>query len=159
MNGSGYGTPFCKLNIMEPSSSLERFISAQEQQYAAALAEIRRGKKQSHWIWYIFPQIAGLGYSETSRFYAITDVAEARAYLQHPVLGSRLKEISGALLHVKGKTANQIFGSPDDMKLQSSMTLFAALPNTDPVFQQVLDTYFDGAPDQATLRLIETDNQ
>jgi uncharacterized protein (DUF1810 family) len=96
-------------------------------------------------MWYIFPQIAGLGISSTSKFYAIKDRSEAEIYLAHPVLGKRLVEISNALLEVEGKTANQIFGSPDDAKLKSSMTLFGALDVTNPVFQTVLDKYFDGA--------------
>lgn len=105
-------------------------------------------------MWYVFPQIAGLGFSSTSKFYAIKDRAEAESYLAHPVLGKRLIEISNALLGVEGKTASQIFGSPDDVKLKSSMTLFGALENTDPVFQKVLDKYFDGAKDWKTLKQI-----
>ncbi len=123
-------------------NNLERFLDAQENDYAAALAEIKRGKKQSHWMWYIFPQIAGLGFSSTSKFYAIRDKREAESYPAHPVLGKRLIEISNALLTVEGKTANQIFGSPDDVKLKSSMTLFAALEDTDPVFQRVIGQIF-----------------
>ena len=106
-------------------------------------------------MWYIFPQIAGLGFSSTSKFYAIKDIAEAENYLAHPTLGTRLIEISNALLETEGKTANQIFGSPDDVKLKSSMTLFGALDKTNPVFQKVLDKYFDGAKDQRTLELID----
>lgn len=133
---------------------LKRFTEAQSEDYADALAEIKAGRKLSHWMWYIFPQIAGLGFSSTSRFYAIKTKAEAESYLKHPVLGKRLIEISNALLEIKGKTANQIFGSPDDMKLKSSMTLFGALDNADPIFQQVLDKYYDGAADQKTLELL-----
>lgn len=135
-------------------SDLKRFLEAQEDDYATALAEIKAGRKQSHWMWYIFPQIAGLGFSSTSKFYAIKDSDEATSYLAHPVLGKRLVEISNALLEIEGKTANQIFGSPDDMKLKSSMTLFGALENTDSVFQKVLDKYFKGEKDQRTLGLI-----
>ena len=135
-------------------SDLQRFLDAQENDYAAALAEIRAGRKRSHWMWYIFPQIKGLGMSETSKFYAIKNFAEAEVYLAHPVLGKRLVEISNALLEIEGKTANQIFGSPDDVKLKSSMTLFGAVKNTNPVFQKVLDKYFDGAKDKRTLELI-----
>ena len=123
--------------------------------YETALAEIRNGRKQSHWMWYIFPQIAGLGFSQASKFYAIEDRAEAENYLAHPVLGKRLVEISDALLEIEGKTANQIFGSPDDMKLKSSMTLFAALDDTNPVFRKVLDKYFNSAKDERTLKLID----
>jgi uncharacterized protein (DUF1810 family) len=136
-------------------NDLKRFLDAQENDFERALAEIKRGRKQSHWMWYIFPQIAGLGLSETSRFYAVKDRAEAELYLAHPVLGARLVEISEALLEIEGKTANQIFGSPDDMKLKSSMTLFGALKNTNPVFQSVLDEYFNGTKDLRTLQLID----
>src|SRR4051812_12065392 len=103
-------------------NDLKRFLDAQENDYERALAEIKRGRKQSHWMWYIFPQIAGLGSSETSRFYAVKTKAEAELYLAHPVLGARLVRISEALLEIEGKTANQIFGSPDDVKLKSSIT-------------------------------------
>jgi uncharacterized protein (DUF1810 family) len=136
-------------------NDLKRFLEAQETDFETALAEIRRGRKQSHWMWYIFPQIAGLGFSSTSKFYAIKDRAEAENYLAHPLLGKRLIEISNALLEIEGKTANQIFGSPDDAKLKSSMTLFGAFENTNPVFRKVLDKYFNGAEDQRTLELID----
>jgi len=136
-------------------NDLKRFSDAQENDFERALAEIKRGRKQSHWMWYIFPQIAGLGFSPTSKIYAIKDRDEAENYLAHPILGKRLVEISNALLEVEGKTANQIFGSPDDMKLKSSMTLFGALENTNPVFQKVLDKYFNGAEDRRTLELID----
>lgn len=136
-------------------NDLKRFLDAQENDYERALAEIKRGRKQSHWMWYIFPQIAGLGSSETARFYAVRTKAEAELYLAHPVLGARLVEISEALLDIEGKTANQIFGSPDDVKLKSSMTLFGWLENAHPVFQRVLDKYFNGAKDWRTLDLID----
>jgi len=136
-------------------NDLKRFLDAQENDFERALAEIKRGRKQSHWMWYIFPQIAGLGSSETSRFYAVKDRAEAELYLAHPVLGARLIEVSEALLEIEGKTANQIFGSPDDVKLKSSMTLFGALKNTNPVFQSVLDEYFNGTNDLRTLQMID----
>ncbi len=136
-------------------NDLKRFLEAQENDFATALAEIKRGRKQSHWMWYIFPQIAGLGFSSTSKFYAIKDRAEAENYLAHPVLGKRLVEISNVLLEVEGKTANQIFRSPDDVKLKSSMTLFGELENTNPVFQKVLDKHFNGAKDRRTLELID----
>ena len=135
-------------------NDLKRFLDAQENDFERALAEIKRGRKQSHWMWYIFPQIAGLGFSSTSKSYAIKDRGEAENYLAHPVLGARLVEISEALLEIEGKTANQIFGSPDDVKLKSSMTLFGALENTKPVFQSVLDKYFNSAKDRRTLELI-----
>jgi len=136
-------------------NDLKRFLDAQENEFERALAEIKRGRKQSHWMWYIFPQIAGLGLSETSRFYAIKDRTEAELYLAHPVLGARLVRISEALLEIEGKTANQIFGSPDDVKLKSSMTLFGSLENAHPVFQRVLDKYFNGTEDPRTLDLID----
>lgn len=139
---------------MTQEQNLNRFLDAQESDYQVALSEIKKGRKRSHWMWYIFPQIAGLGFSETSKFYAIKDAAEAGAYLNHPILGKRLIEISEALLYLEGKTANQIFGSPDDLKLKSSMTLFGALPDTHPVFQKVLDKYFGGTKDPKTLQLI-----
>ncbi len=135
-------------------NDLKRFLEAQEDDFATALAEIRGGRKRSHWMWYIFPQIAGLGFSSTSKFYAIKDRSEAENYLAHPVLGKQLIEISNAMLEVEGKTANQIFGSPDDAKLKSSMTLFGALENANPIFQKVLDKYFGGAKDLRTLELL-----
>ena len=135
-------------------NDLKRFLDAQENDFERALAEIKRGRKQSHWMWYIFPQIAGLGSSGTSRFYAVKDRAEAELYLAHPVLGARLVEISEALLEIEGKTANQIFGSPDDVKLKSSMTLFGSLKNSHPIFQRVLAKYFNGTKDRRTLDLI-----
>ncbi|WP_369434701.1 DUF1810 domain-containing protein [Mucilaginibacter yixingensis] len=108
----------------------------------------------THWMWFIFPQIAGLGLSSTSKYYAIKDMDEAVAYLAHPELGARLVEISNALLLLPGNDAHQVFGSPDDMKLQSSMTLFAQLDGAPQVFRQVLDKYFDGEPDKQTLQLV-----
>ncbi|MCX6218442.1 DUF1810 domain-containing protein [Spirosoma sp.] len=140
---------------MTHEPNLTRFLDAQENDYARALTEIKNGRKQSHWMWYIFPQIAGLGFSETAKFYSIQDVDEANAYLTHPVLGSRLREISKALLTVDGKTAHQILGSPDDVKLSSCMTLFGALTPTDPVFQAVLDKYYAGIPDSRTLAILK----
>jgi uncharacterized protein (DUF1810 family) len=135
---------------------LARFVAAQERDYARAFAEIRAGRKTSHWMWYIFPQIVGLGSSPTSQFYAIAGAAEARAYLDHPLLGPRLVECAAAVLAVPGRSARQIFGDPDDLKLRSSATLFAAIsaaPSS--LFQQVLDKYFNGSPDAATLHFLE----
>ena len=134
--------------------TLTRFLAAQETAYPTALSEIKNGRKRSHWMWYIFPQIQGLGVSETSRYYAIRDAAEAQAYLRHPVLGSRLVEISNALLTLPSNNATAVLGSPDDLKLRSSMTLFAALPAASPVFQAVLGKFFNGAADGKTLRLL-----
>jgi uncharacterized protein (DUF1810 family) len=136
---------------------LNRFTTAQERSYGAALAELRAGRKRSHWMWFIFPQIDGLGYSPTSRLYAIKSIEEARAYLDHPVLGPRLFECAEAVLAVEGRSASAIFGYPDDMKLKSSMTLFAAAAG-DPgsVFVRVLDRYFAGERDGLTLRILES---
>jgi len=140
---------------MKSENSLDKFLEAQNRDYEGALAEIRSGRKRGHWIWYIFPQMSGLGYSSTSVFYAIQDLEEGSDYLQHPVLGSRLIEISKAILGVQNKTANQILGSPDDLKVRSSMTLFNLVPNSDPVFQAVLDKYYNGLPDQKTITIVE----
>jgi uncharacterized protein (DUF1810 family) len=134
--------------------NLDRFLKAQESTYNEALSEITNGKKQSHWMWFIFPQIAGLGFTEFNVFYAIKNLEEATQYLQHPVLGKRLIEISKAVLEINGKTANEIFGKTDDRKLQSSMTLFAQIPNTDPIFQKVLDKQYQGNKDEKTMQLL-----
>ncbi len=139
---------------MDNEIILQRFIDAQEKMYNQALSEVRAGKKRTHWIWYIFPQILGLGFSETSRLYAIENMEEADAFLRHPVLGSRLIGICRALLDQPSANANKIFGSPDDLKLKSSMTLFATLKNTNPVFQEVLDKFFHGERDPRTLEII-----
>lgn len=135
--------------------NLSRFLIAQERDYATALAEIKNGRKRSHWMWYIFPQVAGLGLSDTSKFYALKDQAEAKAYLKHAVLDSRLTEISKTLLKLDDSDAMHIFGSPDDLKLKSSMTLFSVLPCTDLVFSCVLKKFFNGIPDWETLRLLK----
>ncbi|SIT90022.1 DUF1810 domain-containing protein [Pontibacter indicus] len=140
---------------MKTHTSLNRFLDAQATCYEQALSEIKSGRKRSHWMWFIFPQLQGLGYSETARFYAINDLQEAALYLQHPVLGPRLIEISKAMLALEGKTANQVLGNPDDLKLKSSMTLFAAVPGADPVFKAVLDKYYRGEEDQRTLQLLK----
>ena len=134
--------------------NLQRFITAQQNDYQIALTEIKQGRKRNHWIWYIFPQIAGLGYSETSKYYALKNIEEVQAYLNHPILGSRLIEICTELLKLPANNATQIFGTPDDLKLRSCATLFAALPNTNPVFQQVLDKFFNGEADKNTLKII-----
>lgn len=139
---------------MEEDRSLNRFIDAQQLSYAAALAEIKGGRKRSHWMWFIFPQIHGLGFSKTSRYYAIKDLNEAAAYLNQPVLGSRLIEICKELLKLYSNNANEIFGSPDDLKLKSSMTLFALVPGGDTVFRSVLEKFFAGEQDAKTLRLM-----
>lgn len=136
------------------NADLERFVAAQETDYALALAEIRSGRKRSHWIWYIFPQLRGLGHSYNADFYGVRDLAEAKAYLMHPVLGPRLVGISRALLALRGNDATAVMGSPDDLKLCSSMTLFSQVPGCDPVFQLVLDKYYKGQKDVATLAIL-----
>jgi uncharacterized protein (DUF1810 family) len=140
---------------------LRRFEIAQEEgrTYAAAVCELRAGRKMSHWMWFVFPQISGLGRSSMSRTYAITSLAEAEAYLQHPVLGSRLIECTRILTEVTGRTAENIFGATDAMKLRSSMTLFARVAPDNAVFQQVLNDYFDGVGDAATEHHLERAEQ
>ncbi len=133
---------------------LDRFLMAQQHGYDGVLEELRRGRKTGHWIWFIFPQVAGLGYSEMSGHYAIASLDEARAYLGHPVLGARLRECAGVVLATKGRTAEQIFGSIDAMKLRSCMTLFHRAASDEAVFAQVLDRYYDGVADEATDALL-----
>jgi uncharacterized protein (DUF1810 family) len=133
---------------------LRRFVQAQDEAgtYARALAELRAGRKTSHWIWFVFPQFAGLGRSSMSRTYAIASLAEAEAYLDHPALGPRLRECADALLGVSGKSAEEILGGIDALKLHSSMTLFARAAPSEALFRQVLDRYYDGELDEATER-------
>ncbi len=133
---------------------LNRFISAQEDIYDRVLAELRGGLKRTHWMWFIFPQIDGLGHSPTTRLYAIKSLDEARRYLSHPVLGERLKECAEAVLAVSGQSASDIFGHPDDWKLQSSMTLFALVAGPGSVFERVLEKYFQGKRDARTLQIL-----
>jgi uncharacterized protein (DUF1810 family) len=135
---------------------LERFVTAQDAggTYDRAVAELRRGRKTGHWMWFVFPQIAGLGQSQTSRMFAISSLAEARAYLLHPVLGARLTEAARVIADLADRTAEQIFGSIDAQKLHSSMTLFLRAAPAEPVPRRVLDRYFDGIPDAATDELL-----
>lgn len=133
---------------------LKRFLQAQEGDYQRALSEIKSGRKRSHWMWYIFPQYEGLGFSSTSRRYSIKSIAEAKAYLDHPVLGQRLLEAAEAALSVEGKSAYEIFGSPDDMKLCSCATLFAHVSPAGSVFDRLLDRYYQGERDGKTLKLL-----
>ena len=133
---------------------LGRFVTAQRGSYEQALAEIASGRKRSHWMWYVFPQFAGLGFSVTSRKYAIGLLAEAEAYLRHEVLGPRLVACAEAALAVEGRSAREIFGSPDDLKLRSSATLFAQVSPAGSVFHRLLDRYFGGEADEATLELV-----
>ncbi|MDR2655847.1 MAG: DUF1810 domain-containing protein [Oscillospiraceae bacterium] len=137
--------------------NLARFVAAQEGSYRHALSEIRNGRKTSHWMWYIFPQVSGLGVSSTSRFYAISGLEEAAAYLAHPVLGKRLVEISKALLDLDGGDAAEVFGRPDDIKLKSSMTLFSLVENSSHIFGEVLHKFFNGKKDWRTLRILAKD--
>ena len=136
------------------SSDLSRFLKAQDYDYDNALREIRSGRKRSHWMWYIFPQIQGLGFSSTAQYYAIRNLEEAKDYLAHPVLGARLREISAALLELDGLSAHEIFGYPDDLKLRSCMTLFRLADLDDSLFQEVLDKYYDGEPDSRTVNIV-----
>jgi len=134
--------------------NLRRFVQAQEESYEQALSEISNGCKRSHWMWYIFPQFDGLGASWTSKCYSVKSVAEAEAYLAHPVLGPRLVECAEAVLRVQGLSAVDIFGSPDEMKLRSCATLFAFVSPEGSVFHRLIDKYFRGEQDDRTLRLI-----
>ena len=131
---------------------LQRFVDAQEGVYAQALGEVRRGRKASHWMWFVFPQITGLGFSPMAQRYAITSSAEARAYLDHPVLGPRLRDCAAAVVALAGRSAREVFGSPDDMKLRSSLTLFEAAAPDEPLFGQALEALCGGVRDDATLR-------
>jgi uncharacterized protein (DUF1810 family) len=143
----------CALDPQHSSSDpfdLERFLLAQDRIYPRVLSELQAGEKMSHWMWFIFPQIRGLGRSPVSIEYAISSRNEARAYLQHPILGPRLKECTDLVLRVEGRSAFEIFDEPDDMKFRSCMTLFAQV-STDDIFQRALDKYCDGVPDQLTL--------
>lgn len=134
--------------------NLDRFLNAQRQTFHTALLEVERGKKQSHWMWYIFPQLLGLGHSETAKCYGIKNLAEATEYLAHPILGHRLIGISKVLIELNQYDALKIFGHPDNLKLQSSMTLFTQVPMANLVFQSVIDQYFNGQVDEATLTLL-----
>jgi uncharacterized protein (DUF1810 family) len=137
---------------------LNRFVRAQEHDYDRALAEIRSGRKRTHWMWYLFPQIDGLGFSEAARRYAIRGRDEARAYLEHPVLGPRLVECAEAVLAVQGCSAREIFGTPDDVKLRSCMTLFAEVSPAGSVFRRMLEVYFGGEADGRTVVLLGSES-
>jgi uncharacterized protein (DUF1810 family) len=132
---------------------LRRFVDAQADAFERALAELQRGQKRTHWMWYIFPQFDGLGFSSTSKRYSIKSIAEAKAYLCHPVLGPRLMECAEAVVRIEGRSAFEIFGSPDDVKLRSCATLFACVSPVGSVFDRLLGKYFHGARDGKTLRL------
>lgn len=139
-------------------NDLHRFVEIQERDYQRALSEIRQGRKQSHWIWFIFPQMRGLGHSAYSDYYGIANYQEAKNYLDHPILGARLRKVTEALLSVNGKTAIEIFGELDAMKVRSSMTLFDAVCPDDK-FRRVLEKYYDNIPDTKTLGMLEKDTK
>ncbi len=136
---------------MDLAPDLQRFVDAQRDVYATALAELRAGHKRTHWMWFVFPQVAGLGRSEMARRYAIRSADEAAAYLAHPVLGPRLKECASAVAMHDGRDIAEIFGYPDDLKFHSCMTLFADVAPDEAIFQACLDRFFGGTPDAATI--------
>lgn len=143
-----------KIDPMSDPYNLNRFVQAQEQDYQRALAEIRQGRKRTHWMWYIFPQLDGLAFSSTSKHYSIKSLDEAKAYLAHPVLGPRLLECAEAVVAVEGPSASEIFGSPDDLKLRSCATLFACVSPPGSVFERLLNKYHHAERDPKTLALL-----
>ena len=149
--------PFPGTRARSAAQVRERFVAAQDESgtYERALAELRRGRKASHWMWFVFPQLAGLGRSPMARAYAIGSLAEAEAYIQHPQLGPRLRECARALLTVEGRSAEQVMGGIDAVKLRSSMTLFARAAPAEPLFREVLARYYDGVADPVTERLLD----
>jgi uncharacterized protein (DUF1810 family) len=144
---------------MSGAFDLQRFVEAQEREYATVLRELKAGCKRSHWIWYVFPQIAGLGSSAMSRKHAIASCEEARAYAEHPVLGPRLRECTQLVLDVQGRTAEEIFPYPDDLKFRSCMTLFESCAADPSLFRAALDKYFGGERDQRTLDLLDEESR
>ncbi|MBX3605198.1 MAG: DUF1810 domain-containing protein [Piscinibacter sp.] len=139
----------------DDSFDLQRFVDAQSPVYAQALAELHAGSKSSHWMWFVFPQLRGLGHSPMAQRYGLADAAEALAYRSHATLGPRLAECTAAMLSVEGRSARQILGTPDDLKFRSCMTLFAQVAPGDPLFRRALERYFDGLPDARTLELLQ----
>ena len=137
------------------AQDLERFIEAHAQHFHLAMNEIRSGKKRSHWMWFIFPQLKGLGFSDTAKYYSLKNLKEAEAFLDHPVLGKNLVAIASALLKLEENNATSVFGKPDDMKLHSSISLFSLVPGADPVFRKLLDKFFEGNQDHQTIALLE----
>lgn len=137
--------------------NLARFLQAQESDYEQALSELRQGQKRSHWIWYIFPQLDGLGFSSTAKHYAIKSLEEAKAYLDHPVLGPRLLECAEAVYGVAGRSATQVMGSPDDLKLKSCATLFEYVSPSNSIFNRLIQKYYQGEPDDKTLARLGID--
>lgn len=146
-------TPNNHIDAADPFC-LSRFVSAQENVYQQVLTELEQGRKRTHWIWYIFPQIDGLGHSSMAERYAIKSLDEARAYLQHPVLGARLTECTEKVIAIDGKSVATIFGYPDDLKFRSSMTLFSSIAGSESVFSRALEKYFHGEKDSKTLALL-----
>ena len=140
---------------MKDEFNLQRFVVAQDPVYTAVLDELRAGEKRSHWMWFIFPQIKGLGHSVMAQQYAITSREEAKAYLEHPLLGSRLRECTGLVMNVNGRSAEQIFAYPDNVKFRSSMTLFMEVSTGNNIFQDALLMYFEGTPDHSTLAILK----
>jgi uncharacterized protein (DUF1810 family) len=132
----------------------DRFVEAQDAVYERVRRELREGRKRGHWMWFVFPQLSGLGFSAMAQRYAIATLGEAAAYLEHPILGPRLIECSELVNQVEGRTVNEIFGAPDDLKFHSSMTLFASIPDAPPAFDAALAKYFGGAPDRMTARML-----
>ncbi|MGP1394877.1 MAG: DUF1810 domain-containing protein [Inquilinaceae bacterium] len=139
------------ISVRKDAFDLHRFMAAQDPVYAQVCAELRRGRKTTHWMWFVFPQIAGLGHSPMARTYAISSLEEARAYLSHPILGPRLLECTRLVNGVQGRSVHEIFGSPDDLKFRSCMTLFAEAAPGEPLFRNALDIHFDGEVDPRTL--------
>jgi uncharacterized protein (DUF1810 family) len=139
---------------MRSENDLERFVEAQDAVYDTVRQELRAGRKATHWMWFVFPQLRGLGHSTTARYYGIGSTAEALAYLGHPVLGPHLRECVGLVLGAEGSSAHRIFGSPDDLKFRSSMTLFASVAPASSIFDQALKRFFAGEPDPLTVRLL-----
>jgi uncharacterized protein (DUF1810 family) len=139
---------------MKDEYNLQRFIGSQDQVYAAVLEELRAGEKRGHWMWYIFPQIKGLGHSVMAQQFAVTSQEEAKAYLEHPILGSRLRECTRLVLNVEGRSAEQIFYYPDNLKFRSCMTLFMDTTSGNNIFQEALLKYFEGQPDESTLDIL-----
>lgn len=154
MRGNDDGGGSCAADMPNDPYDLDRFVRAQESDYDRALAEIESGRKRTHWMWYVFPQMRGLGSSWNAERYGISGSGEAEAYLAHPVLGPRLVQCADALLRHEGSMAAAIFGYPDDLKLRSSATLFASVSPAGSVFHRIIDTFFRGQPDEATLRLL-----
>ena len=136
---------------MDDRFQLQRFVDAQQPIYEAVLSELRAGRKRSHWMWFIFPQISGLGHSSTAQTFAVSSLAEAAAYLAHPILGPRLRECAGLVAGIKGRSVDEIFDGPDDLKFHSSMTLFARAAPREPIFAACLEKYFGGQLDPRTL--------